>query len=79
MTTQTFRLDEAAVERVSQRAREVKFSRVMASLLGSVFFFLGWLAAKVFTVSWFVIVWCALATADGWQQGRQASSRAPGA
>ena len=62
--------DRVEPERISEKARQVTFGKTLVRLIATVFFIVGWVTARVFTVVWFVVVWSALAVAEGWQVGR---------
>lgn len=68
-------LDRVPVGRISERASSVKFSRVLAAVVGGVFFALGWLAYKPFAVAWYAAVWLSMAVAEGWSSARAAETR----
>lgn len=63
-------LDRVDYEDVTARAHEVSFIKTVARLLAYLLFSVGWVIAKIFTVTWFAAVWMALATADGWNDAR---------
>lgn len=66
-------LDRLAVDRITHQARDVHFGRTLLTLLGSMFFALGWLAFKVAAVLWLACVWCAVAVREGWRTARGVS------
>jgi hypothetical protein len=59
--TQRIPLDEITVQ-----ARQVRFSRVLLTVLAALFFGIGWLAGRLFLG----VAWCAVAVRTGWQEGR---------
>lgn len=67
-------LDTVPVDRITARAREAHFGRLLLTLIGSLLFGLGWLAFKIVRVLWFAGAWCAFAVAEGWQQARKETS-----
>jgi hypothetical protein len=69
MAVTTF-LDHVDVDHINARARQISFGAVLARLIVTVLFTLGWLTAKIFSVAWFVIAWMAVAVAEGWNAGR---------
>jgi hypothetical protein len=64
-------LDHVPVERISERASSVRFSRVLVAVVAGVLFGLGWVAYKTLAVVWFAAVWCAMAVAEGWADARR--------
>ena len=63
-------LDHVDVDHINARARQVRFTAVLARLIVTVLFTFGWLTAKLFSVAWFAIAWMAVAVAEGWNAGR---------
>lgn len=64
------------VEEITARAREVKFSRVVLTLIMGFFYVIGWTAGH----AWVGVVICALSVRRGWLEGQgitQAQARAP--
>jgi hypothetical protein len=59
--TQRMPLDE-----ITRQARQVRFGRVLLTVLAAVFFGIGWLVARLFLA----VAWCAVAVRTGWQEGR---------
>jgi hypothetical protein len=64
-------LDAVPVERITGRAREVRFTRTVLAAIAGLLFGIGWLVAKASGVAWLVLVWCAVAVSEGWQQARK--------
>lgn len=64
-------LEQVPVDRISVRAREVRFGRVLVSVIAGALFGLGWIAFKVFAVAWFAAAWSAVAVAEGWAEARR--------
>lgn len=71
-------LDRVPVERITAEARQVEFGRMLLTLIGAVFYAVGWVAAKVFGVLWFAAAWSATAVKVGWQDGRSPRGREGG-
>jgi hypothetical protein len=63
-------LDRIETERISQRAREVRFSDTLLRLVATFFFLIGWTAAKVLGGLWLAVAFCGVAVAEGWREGR---------
>lgn len=63
----TSMLDRVPVERISQRAASARPGRTLLALLGGLLLGLGWLAAKVFVVTWRGLIWSWSALAEGWE------------
>lgn len=64
-------LEQVPVDRISGRAREVRFSRLLVTVIAGVLFAAGWLACKAFAVAWFAAAWSAVAVAEGWAEARR--------
>ena len=60
--------DRVPLEQISREARQVRFGRILLTLIAAVFFGLGWAAGRVF----YGLAWCGVAVRVGWQSGRQA-------
>lgn len=54
------------VEEITARAREVRFSRVLLTLVLGFFYMFGWAAGR----AWIGVVMCALAVRRGWREGQ---------
>lgn len=66
---------------VTTEARAVRVVPVVLGVLAALLYAVGWVAAKVVTAAWFVVVWACVAVAVGWREARagaSASSRPPG-
>lgn len=61
--------ERVPVARISAEAREVRFGPAVLTLVASLLFGLGWLAAKVCTVVWTALTWSFAAVRIGWQEG----------
>lgn len=62
-------LERVPVGRISAEAREVRFVPTALTLMASVLFGMGWLAAKACTVAWGTLTWAFAAVRVGWQEG----------
>lgn len=59
-------LDRVPLERISGEARQVRFGRLLLTLIAAVFYVIGWLAGRAFLA----MAWCGVAVRVGWQEGR---------
>lgn len=57
---------QVPVEAITARAREVRLSRVVLTLLLGFFYVAGWLAGR----AWVGVVSAAFAVRDGWRDGQ---------
>lgn len=73
-TTVTHRLP---VEEINARAQQIEFGRTLLTILAAVFFAVGWLIGKTFTVVWLAVVWSAVAVKVGWQEARKPMASGP--
>lgn len=64
-------VDTVVLDRITSQAREIRFSRVLLTVLASVFYAVGWLTARTFGVVWLAMTWAAVAVKVGWQEGRK--------
>lgn len=71
MTTSV--LDRAMVDQITAQARQVSIGRTLLTVIASVLFGVGWVAAR----SFFCLAWCAVAVKVGWREGRQLESAGP--
>lgn len=69
-------LDRVPVERISERAREFRFGRFVASLIALPFMLAGWTAAKTVPLVWFGCKWLGAAAELGWKSAQAPSARA---
>jgi uncharacterized membrane protein len=67
-------LDRVPVERITAQARQVHAGRTLLTLLAGFFYVLGWLAFRICAVAWLAVVWCAVATREGWREARKAEA-----
>ena len=58
-------LDALPVDETLERAKKVRFSRVLATAIFGVFFVIGWIAGRL----WLGAVFCAFAVSEGWREG----------
>lgn len=63
---------QVPVDEITARAREVKFSRVLLTLVLGFFYLIGWAAGH----AWIGVVICALSVRRGWMEG-QGVTQAP--
>lgn len=68
-------LDRVPVERITAQAREVHAGKTLMTLVAGLFFVIGWVAFRVVAVVWLAMVWCAVATREGWRESRKAEAR----
>lgn len=64
--TITQRID---LDRVNQRAREVRPGAAIVTIIGTFFWVLGWVIAKTVGGLWFAFAWTGAAIAEGFEQG----------
>jgi len=68
-------LDDMLVHDITDRARQIQFSRVLLTVLAGMFYALGWIAARTFGVIWLALTWSAVAVKVGWQEGRKTAPK----
>ena len=68
-------VDTVVLDRITTQAREIRFSRVLLTVLASVFYVIGWTAARTFGVVWLAMTWTAVAVKVGWQEGRKTAPK----
>jgi hypothetical protein len=56
-------LDQAAYERISAQAAQVRTGHTLLSVVASLFFFAGWLAGRVLPC----LMWCGFAVREGFR------------
>lgn len=59
-------LDRIPVDEITAQAREVSIGRALLTVVASVLFAIGWVAARFF----FCLAWCGVAVKVGWREGR---------
>jgi hypothetical protein len=64
-------LDDMLVHDITDRARQIQFSRVLLTVLAGTFYALGWITARTFGVIWLAMTWTAVAVKVGWTEGRR--------
>lgn len=64
-------VDTVVLDRITTQAREIRFSRVLLTVLASMFYALGWVTARGFGVIWLAMTWTAVAVKVGWTEGRK--------
>lgn len=68
-------LDGAVVDRITVEARQIHFGRVLLTVFASLFFAVGWVAAKTCQVLWLAVAWMFAAVKVGWQDARKPAAR----
>lgn len=68
-------LDDMLVHDITDRARQIQFSRVALTVLAGFFYGIGWITAKTFGVIWLAMTWTAVAVKVGWQEGRRTAPK----
>lgn len=68
----TVSLDRVPVDRISSKAREVRFGVTVLTLIAGLLYGLGWLLSKVFIVTWHTLVWSWTAIRLGWIEAQDA-------
>jgi uncharacterized membrane protein YedE/YeeE len=71
-------LNAVPVDRITARARQVSFRRSVLVALAGLLFGFGWVIAKVFSVAWLSVVWCAVAVSEGWREAHDERERSGG-
>lgn len=66
------------VERISERAKKVRFWRTIATVLAGLLWGLGWLAARGCAAAWLAVTWAVVAVQTGWQDARRPATRESG-
>lgn len=61
----TVAMDQVSTEQILAQASQVRFSRVLATVIAGVFFALGWAVGR----AWTGAVFCALAVRFGFREG----------
>src|SRR5260221_8817989 len=74
MTTSV--LGRVPVEQITERARSARPGLTLLTLLGGLLFSVGWVSARMFTVSWLCAAWCGSAVAEGWAASKGPSRAA---
>jgi hypothetical protein len=70
MTSVTELLDRVPVEEINETAERITPARTIGTLLGGLFFLLGWVTAKIVTGAWFCLRWSFAAALVGWKSAR---------
>jgi hypothetical protein len=63
-------LDNVDTEYITERARQVSFGKTLARIIIGLLFLTGWVIAKLFSYTWFAVVWVSVAFAEGFKAGR---------
>jgi len=58
--------ERVQVDQIARQARDVRFGRVLLTVLAAFFFSIGWATGRFFLG----VAWCAVAVRVGWQAGR---------
>jgi uncharacterized membrane protein YedE/YeeE len=69
-------IERVPLDRIGQRARQVRPGRVVLIVVASLLVGLGWAACKLCAAAWLVAAWCGSAVVEGWQAAKPAR-RAP--
>jgi hypothetical protein len=64
-------LDRVPVSRITTQAKQVHAGRTALTLIAGLFFVLGWVTFKTFAVLWLALVWCAVASREGWREAKR--------
>jgi hypothetical protein len=64
--------ERVQLDDITERAHQVRFGRVLLTVLAAVFFAIGWTAGRFFLA----LAWCGVAVKVGWQAGRSAGGPA---
>lgn len=73
--TDTTIVDVVPVEKISERARELRPGRVAQSVIGGLLFALGWLVMNTLRGAWWVISWCLAGFLTGWDSAAHRQPR----
>jgi hypothetical protein len=57
--------ERVPLDQITRQARDVRFGRVLLTVLAAVFFGIGWAVGRFF----YALAWCAVAVRVGWQAG----------
>lgn len=68
-------LERVPLNRITEHARQVQFTRTALTVLAGLLFGLGWLVAKVFGVLWLALAWSVTAVRLGWVEARPSARR----
>lgn len=72
-------LDGSRVDRITAEARDIRFARVLLTVFAALFFGVGWILRKTFTVIWLAGAWSYVAAREGWREaGKTRVSRGHG-
>lgn len=71
MTTLDHLLDTQRLDRITAEARQMRFGRVLLTILAGLLYGVGWIAAKGFGGLWLALAWSAVAVRVGWQEARK--------
>lgn len=68
-------LGSVPLDRINAEAREVRFTRVLLTLLAGMLFGFGWVAARTCTTVWAAAAWSVTAVRVGWREGMAGRGR----
>ena len=66
-------LERVDLDAVNRQAREVRFWHTVGTVLVTILFGMGWLTARIFSLTWFAVAWMGVAFREGWRAGRATS------
>ncbi|MFI0897073.1 hypothetical protein [Streptomyces sp. NPDC020983] len=66
---------EIPLDRITARARQVRFWRTVLTALAGLLFGAGWVAAKACALVWLAVAWMATAAQMGWREARRGTDR----
>lgn len=64
-------MQEATLEAIHLQARTIKPLRTLLTVLASVFYAVGWVAAWTLGLAWVAITWAVAAVQVGWKSARK--------
>jgi hypothetical protein len=67
-------VDTVTLDGITKQAREIRFGRVLLTVIASLLYGIGWITARAFGVLWLALTWSAVAVKVGWQEGRRKSA-----
>jgi hypothetical protein len=68
-------LERVPVDRITERARQVEFTRTVLTVLAGLLYSVGWLTAKALGGIWLAVAWSATAVRVGWSEARSSTPR----
>jgi hypothetical protein len=70
-------VDTVVLDRITTQARQIRFSRVLLTVVASLLYGIGWITARAFGVLWLALTWSAVAVKVGWQEGHKSAPKRP--